>query len=293
MGKILNILAYKGGVGKTTTAINIAYGLSKAGKKVLLIDNDPQGNLTGVVMDEPVESLKNVAALELRSLWHKYQEENPVSDIQTKIKCIEYVVKKVVSKKDLHAALLDPDQVKECIHPTKYEGIDIIPSTTDLACTDMELKQSGAINNLQIALQQVRKQYDYIIIDNQPFENLLTTTSVMACCEANDTIILPIKIDRGGLEGLHITVKETLMFAKRWNLPIEFKILVTMANRNKVDENWIFVLQEIFDKQMFNTVVRYQAKPVVQASISKKIVLESNSTVGQDYKNLVEEVLEL
>lgn len=141
MGKAIAIFNQKGGVGKTTTNINLAACLAIKGKKILILDIDPQGNTTsgmGIVKKD-----------------------------------LEYSTYDVLIDRDL--------DVKECIISTRVSGLDIIPASTDLAGAEIELvAQKGRELRLKHAIDQIKDDYDYIFIDCPPSLGLLTINSLTA-----------------------------------------------------------------------------------------------------------------
>lgn len=141
MGKAIAIFNQKGGVGKTTTNINLAACLAIKGKKILILDIDPQGNTTsgmGIVKKD-----------------------------------LEYSTYDVLIDRDL--------DVKECIINTRVSGLDIIPASTDLAGAEIELvAQKGRELRLKHAIDQIKDDYDYIFIDCPPSLGLLTINSLTA-----------------------------------------------------------------------------------------------------------------
>ena len=158
MGKIIAIANQKGGVGKTTTSINLSACLAEAGQKVLTIDLDPQGNMTsGLGVD-------------------KNELENTVYEL-----------------------MLDECSIKESMADTVVEGMKIIPSNVNLAGAEIELL---GINEkeyiLKNAVDYIRDDYDYIIIDCPPSLNMLTINAMTTA----DSVLVPIQCEYYALEGL-------------------------------------------------------------------------------------------
>lgn len=141
MGKAIAIFNQKGGVGKTTTNINLAACLAIKGKRILVLDIDPQGNTT--------------------------------SGMGISKKNLEYSTYDILIDKDI--------DIKECIIKTRVKGMDIIPASSDLAGAEIELVgQKGRESRLKNALNQIREDYDYIFIDCPPSLGLLTINSLTA-----------------------------------------------------------------------------------------------------------------
>ena len=141
MGKAIAIFNQKGGVGKTTTNINLGACLAMKGKKVLILDIDPQGNTT--------------------------------SGIGIKKKTLDYTVYDLL--------IDDNFDTRSAIIPTAIEGLDIIPASVDLAGAEIELVQiDGREKRLKNAIDKVRDSYDYIFIDCPPSLGLLTINSLTA-----------------------------------------------------------------------------------------------------------------
>ena len=151
MSRIIAIANQKGGVGKTTTAINLSSCLAEAGKKVLTIDLDPQGNMTsGLGVD-------------------KNELENTVYEL-----------------------MLDECSIKESMADTVVEGMKIIPSNVNLAGAEIELL---GINEkeyiLKNAVDYIRDDYDFIIIDCPPSLNMLTINAMTTA----DSVLVPIQCE--------------------------------------------------------------------------------------------------
>lgn len=141
MGRIITFANQKGGVGKTTSAINIAAEAGAAGKKVLLVDNDPQGNATSGV-----------------GLFNKKN-----------------------FKHSTYTTIIDPDTVRESIAHTAYENLDVMPSNINLAGAEIEIIEfNDRHKRLKNALDQIKDEYDYIFIDCPPTLGLLTVNALVA-----------------------------------------------------------------------------------------------------------------
>ena len=301
MAKVVSILGYKGGIGKTTTTINLAYGLAEKGMKVLLMDNDPQGNLSSI-FPTINNDLEESSAKEMKDVFDTKtfnQPDRPKFELA--YEALEEVVHKQRCSHDLYHALLYPEDIKDCVHHTEYQNIDIVPSSPQLDKADMELKNEAAVTRIREAIEIVNDYYDYIIIDNQPFQNLLTYNAISACHKKGDVLIIPAKIDRGGMEGIISTVSTIIkrIGADRTIGQADVRFLVTMKNNNRTDQDWVDGLRYTFDNQVFKTTIRYQAKPVVTASMNRQVLLHQESkksvqaNVAKEYQDFVDEFLGL
>lgn len=158
MGRIIAIANQKGGVGKTTTTVNLSASLVATKRKVLVVDLDPQGNAT------------------MGSGVNKHELENSVYDV-----------------------LVDGMPVGNATVKTDPAGYDILPANGDLTAAEVELiEMDGRERRLKLALDQIKDQYDYIIIDCPPSLNMLTVNAFIAA----DGIIIPMQCEYYALEGL-------------------------------------------------------------------------------------------
>ena len=182
MGRTIVVANQKGGVGKTTTAINLSASLAELGKKVLVIDIDPQGNTTsGLGVD-------------------KEEAENTVYEL-----------------------LLGELEISDCIQKEVFENLDIIPSNINLAAAEIELidvEDKQFI--LKKAVDEVRENYDFIIIDCPPSLSMLT---INAMC-AGDTVLVPIQCEYYALEGLSQLMQTIELVKERLNTELEIEGVV-------------------------------------------------------------------
>lgn len=289
MSKVIVVLSHKGGCGKSETVLNLAYGLAQKGKKVLVVDGDPQCNVTSILMSE-----LPLSASESDFFLNEYTQLQPE---QSQFLAAYQALKKYVEMNrvnyDTHHVLEGECRVDEAIYSTRYENIDIIPSGTELSMTDYQLKNKSLepYRALRMALDKVRDQYDVILMDNQPFKNALTFNAIAACVREGDMVLIPTKINRGGLEGTYETMETIMEWLRSESLPLDIRLLATMVNRNNIDKSWIEALRKAFGDRMFQTTIRYQAKPVEDASMRKRILLEAyKKGVAEDYQSLVNEL---
>lgn len=246
--KTYSFLNMKGGVGKTTSSVNISAGLANKGKKVLLVDFDPQANTTSMFLDD--------------------EPKISISDL-----------------------LFDVEQAKEAIVTVK-DNLDLIPATLELAASEMKLKLNQTIpqhNRLKKILDQVKDSYDYCIIDCPPIINTLTINAIIA----SDTIVVPIKPDKFAVSGFQFTISTIKEISDGFDITPDCKILFTMINRNNTDKEVITQLHEAKAFKIYNTQIRYQSKPVTEASLENKILIEDKTAgVAEDYRSLVKEFID-
>ena len=185
--KTIGIINEKGGVSKTTTTVNLAYGLAKKGFKVLVCDLDPQGNTTGTLLklnDEidykTIEKINNAF-------------KNTDGGIEAATNIIDEYTGAAVFEKDISHVLLDHRVTKQAIinvgdyiksTDETFKNMSILPSTFNLSEVDLKLKQQGRFveQKMKMALDHVRGEYDVAIIDNSPYTNALTYNTLNACC---------------------------------------------------------------------------------------------------------------
>lgn len=252
MPHIISIVNQKGGVGKTTTAINLAAYLAKLGKSVLLVDMDPQGNASS-------------------GLGVKYKE---------------------IEKGIYHPLILD-HPIKDVIHPTDVDGLRVAPSTIDLAGARVELVElERREHKLHNAIQEVKHEYDYIIIDCPPSLCLLTVNGLVASQE----VLIPVQTEYYALEGLG-QLMETISLVKE-NLKPELEILgalMTMYDeRNKLSNAVFLELYQYFPNKIFRTVIPRNVKLAEAPSYGKSILhYDRKSPGGKAYERLANEILHL
>lgn len=305
MVKVMSIQNEKGGGGKTQSATNIAFGLSNAGLRVLLVDLDPQANATSIILKQnkkiDIDSLNK-----MKSVFEEKCDEG-ISRLQAARFALNDYVTKRKYKTDISEVLINPKAVREAIVESDYPNLHIIPSSHTLSEADMELKKQcrKSEERLRMAIDFIQDDYDVVVIDNSPFINALTYNAINSCYRKGDTIIIPIKVDQGGLEGLDNTVTLMLDWLEYGYLDYDFKILFTMTRNNKIDKETVETIKYLFKDRVFNTVIRDQAKPVTESGFNKEILINEYSDdgslkkksancwkgVAKDYKALVTEIL--
>ena len=216
--KIISIINQKGGVGKTTTVINLAAGLSMKGKKILVIDLDPQGNATTGL------GLSNI--------------EN--------------------SDQTIYSVLNGTKKIFEVIQKTKLENLDLVTSNVDLSGLEVETAGDSRRafklkDELASILNDSRASYDYILIDCPPSLSLLT---IMALVSSN-SLIVPLQTEFFALEGLTQLMKTIERIKSNLNPTLEIKgILLTMYDkRNKLSSEVEQEARNFFREKVYSTIV--------------------------------------
>ena len=250
MGKIIAIANQKGGVGKTTTSINLAASLGVLEKKVLLIDADPQANATsGIGID--VESV----------------------EIGT------------------YQLLEHSNTAKEAILKTKTPNLDIIPAHIDLVAIEIELVDKDAREYmLKKALQEIKNEYDYIIIDCAPSLGLLTLNALTA----SEAVIIPIQCEYFALEGLGKLLNTIKSVQKIHNpeLDIEGLLLTMYDSRLRLSNQVVEEVQKHFNDMVFQTIIQRNVRLSEAPSYGESIINYDAGSKGADnYLSLAKEII--
>ena len=216
--QIISVINQKGGVGKTTTVINLAAGLSQQDKKILVIDLDPQGNATTGL------GLSNLGA----------------------------------SEDTIYGVLNDTKQISEVIKKTEFKNLDIITSNVDLSGLEVETagdNNRAFILKLKLTayLNDSRGSYDYILIDCPPSLSLLT---VMALVSSN-SLVVPLQTEFFALEGLTQLMKtiERIKISLNPELNIRGILLTMYDKRNKLSSQVEKEARDYFNKKVYTTVI--------------------------------------
>ncbi|MFA4990043.1 MAG: AAA family ATPase [Candidatus Omnitrophota bacterium] len=252
MGKVITVCNQKGGTGKTTSAINIAVFLAVAGKKVMLVDLDPQANATSG------SGINNHNVVQ--STYHVLLEELDIRDI---------------------------------LQASAVNNLFIAPSNLDLTGAEVELVGSlGREYRLKRALEKIKNEFDFIIIDSPPSLGLLTINGLCAA----DSVLIPVQCEYYALEGL-TQLHNTIRLVKENinpRLAIE-GVLLTMADfRTNLTKEVIQEVRNHFKDKVYNTVIPRNIRLTEAPSFGKPIFLYDKVSLGaQKYQELCREILGL
>lgn len=278
MNKVIALLNMKGGVGKTTSSINIATGFANKGYKVLLIDFDPQANSTDILLDIKQEEIFiNDEVTEAINMM----DSDKLETILKSLNQYDY------SETFIDQMLFDPELTTT--YQTTVKNLHIIPSRLELAKAEKEIRNGDTAvhNRLKKVVKKVQKEYDYIFIDCPPIINVLTTNVLNIA----DEIIAPIKIDRGAEKGLIMTIQQLIGIANSYDLDILIRPLFTMVNRNNQSKERLEVLSSFKNDivRPIDAQIRFQDKPVNKASFDNELIInDQKANVGQDYRDVVD-----
>jgi chromosome partitioning protein len=248
--KIISIANQKGGVGKTTTSVNLGACLAYTGKRVLLVDIDPQGNATSGVGIEK-------------------------ADVDL---CV-------------YDLLVEDADVKKVIKTTQIENLDVIPATIQLAGAEIELVPTISREvRLKRALEPVKQQYDYILIDCPPSLGLLTLNALTA----SDSVIIPVQCEYYALEGLSQLLNTIRLVQKHLNsdLMIEGVLLTMLDARTNLGIQVIDEVKKYFQDKVYQTIIPRNVRLSEAPSHGQPIILyDSRSKGAEVYLELAKEVV--
>lgn len=252
MGQIIAIANQKGGVAKTTTAINLGACLAELGSTVLVVDNDPQGNATsglGIQRDNVSQCLYNV--------------------------------------------IIDGEPLEEVILPTGTAGLKVAPATIQLAGAEIELVSAiSREHKLKRAVDSVRDDFDFIIIDCPPSLGLLTLNALTA----SDKALIPIQCEYYALEGLSLLMNTINLVQKHLNPALEILgVLLTMFDaRTNLSIQVVDEVKAHFPGKVFKSIIPRNVRLSEAPSHGQAIIsYDSKSRGAELYRELAKEVLEL
>lgn len=257
MGKIISLVNQKGGVGKTTTSINLVASLGALGKRALLVDLDPQGNsTTGVGVDKGDLN---------KSIYDALIENASIQEVIVKTKF-----------KNLYLA---PATIN-------LAGVDI-----ELIDKSKQDPTFGKTGQLKKCLEEIREYFDYIIIDCPPSLGILTANALTA----SDSVIIPVQCEFFALEGI-MQLLNTIMLAQKNlnpNLDIEGVLLTMLDSRTNLGIEVVEDIRSYFKEKVYDTIIPRLIRLSEAPSYGKPIIAyDPNSKGNIAYLNLAKEVID-
>ena len=251
MGRVIAVANQKGGVGKTTTAINLSACLAEKGPKVLAIDMDPQGNMTSGLGIDKDEVEKNIYDL-----------------------------------------MIGQAGVDEVLQKEAIENLDVIPTSIDLSAAEIELigvdDKEFIIRN---AVQPIKDDYDYIIIDCPPSLSMLTINAMTTA----DSVLVPIQCEYYALEGLSQLIHTIDLVQQRLNpdLVIDGVVFTMYDVRTNLSNQVVENVKENLDTKIYETLIPRNIRLAEAPSHGLPINMYDSKSAGtESYRMLAKEVME-
>lgn len=250
MGRIIAIANQKGGVGKTTTAINLSACLAEKGKKVLAVDMDPQGNMTsGLGVDK--ESVD----------------------------------------KTVYDLIIGHAEIEDVVIKSNYDNLEIVPTSIDLSAAEIEL--IGIEDKEYIirgAIEKVKDNYDFIIIDCPPSLSMLTINAMTTA----DSVLVPIQCEYYALEGLSQLIHTVELVKSRLNERLEIEgVVFTMYDaRTNLSLQVVENVKDNLQQNVYKTIIPRNIRLAEAPSYGMPINQYDPKSAGSDsYMRLAEEVI--
>ncbi len=249
MGRVISIANQKGGVGKTTTAINVGTILAKRGKKVMLIDADPQGNASsGLGLDK-------------------------------------------ITGTSLYDVLINDVNIEATLQNSCIKNLKVCPSNMNLAGAEVELvSQMSRERRLKEKVDEIKDEYDYILIDCPPSLGLITLNAFTA----SDSVLIPVQCEYFALEGLGQLLNTINLVKKHLNkdLEIEGAVLTMYDIRTNLSNQVVKEVKRYFGEKVYKTVIPRNIKLSEAPSYGLPITLyDAKSKGARAYEKLAKEVI--
>lgn len=256
--RVIALVNQKGGCAKTTTAVNLAACLAVSGRKILLIDLDPQANATVSLGVDPGGLTRTVYHL----LVSEDQDDASVS-------------------------------LPQIIVPTTVSNLFLAPSSIDLAAAELELAaRIGRENSLRKRMGPVLSEYAYIFIDTPPSLGLLTLNALVA----SDDVIIPIQTHYYALLGMRQLLRTLKMVREEVGHQVEILgVLPTMYDsRTNISKEIVQGIKDFFGDKVFSTSIHFNIKLVESSMVGVPLLVHDSSSRGaQEYMELAKEVMKL
>jgi chromosome partitioning protein len=253
--RVLAIVNQKGGVGKTTTAINLGASLALAGHRILLIDNDPQANTTGGLG------------------FRRERGDDP-------------------QRLSIYDVLLGPTTIAEARCQTPVENLDLVPGSKNLIGANIELVDVERREfRLRDAIEAVRHEYTFILLDCPPALDLLTLNALVAA----DGLLVPLQAEYFALEGISELIETLDKVAAAFNpdLALEGVLLTMYDDRTNLSQQVTMNLREFFGEKLLKTTIPRNIRLAEAPSHGLPVALYDPKSRGAEaYRELASELLE-